>query len=98
MSNSLTDKKGYPIRGGDIIKVFHFATRTRKYWMYKIVSHDGLTDQWWAHDIRELFQRGEENGHKCPLQCCVEDGCEIIDGTDKKHGFLPTYWHERKKE
>ena len=37
--NELYDKNGYPIRPGDVLKVFHFvaALRREKIYMYKLV-------------------------------------------------------------
>ena len=34
------DKKGYPIRPGDVLKVYHFTDyRNRKHYMYKLAWH-----------------------------------------------------------
>lgn len=39
----LYDERGIPLEEGDLIRVFHFRTKRKKYWMYKrVFRHEGF--------------------------------------------------------
>lgn len=84
-----TDRKGRPIKPGDLLKVFHFrAARRRKVYMYRVViEHDGHLR---AADIADAAKPGWE--HTCPVE--VIENPEIIDGPSERasNGELVCWW------
>lgn len=78
MSEQLTDKKGYPIHAGDVLRVYHFSDRRgRKWYMYKLARE--IDGRLCGVSIHEIAEKGDK-AHSFRLEWLRGQDCEIVEG------------------
>ena len=77
--HEIYDKNGYPIRAGDVLKIFHFvaALRREKKYMYKLVDKRINNTNFFV--IRHLSFRGN---YYLFIDDSIKNEIEIVQGRD----------------
>ncbi len=95
------DKRGIQIKPGDLLKVPHFTSYTkRKVFMYKLVVRvdaamqiDQNGDYLFAVDVNDIARKQSlDKAFKCPLHVVGE--CEII--SDAGNGIEDSFWERER--
>lgn len=95
MNNHVFDKNGYPIKIGDLLKVFSFVgSRRKKYFMYKLVTEkNGKLYAVAAHEVVNKGVQGS-TGYFLSLQDGVHlEQVEIVEGY-----FDGVHYEDRPKQ
>jgi len=90
MINQAWDKKGYPIRHGDILKVFHFTgTRRKRYYMYKqawVLTLEDGREVLMADHLESTTGTTERTSYR--LDSGLLEHTEIVQGSQTVAGEL----------
>lgn len=98
----LLDKNGREILVGDVVKVFHFASGRRKFYMYKLALKKvmlGTLNPQPALRLSHLSPENIESGYYELLNGRQLEDYEIVQGygPDTPSGFEPFYYRPKRK-
>jgi hypothetical protein len=96
-STGFKDNKGIPICENDLVKIYHFKSRSRKHYMYKRVMK--VLDKFYLVPNEEIGTLRIDCWHKNLMYRGMPfEDMEIIDGDSFNHPFdgVRIYWTDRK--
>lgn len=72
MENVFYDKNFLEIGDGDLLKVYHFRSRNKKYYMYHVACYNAENNVWEIKDYNQDGRKGHYRLH--PSMSFIEEG------------------------